>query len=108
MPLPTPSPTDQVGWRFNALGALFVTVSVFLLLGGGLAVTALHADAQAFNNLMETVKALAMVAAGYWIGSSNSSQNKDATIAAIATPPAAAEPLVPAPPGGFIPAKPAP
>jgi hypothetical protein len=76
MPLPTPSPTDQVGWRFNALGALFVTV-----------------------------KALEMVAAGYWIGSSNSSQNKDATIAAIAAPPAAP----PEPPvGGFIPARPAP
>ena len=107
MPLPTPSPTDQVGWRFNALGALFVTVSVFLLLGGGLAITAMYKDTQAFNNLMETVKALAMVAAGYWIGSSNSSQNKDATIAAIAAPPVV--PVEPAPAaGGFIPARPAP
>jgi hypothetical protein len=105
MPLPTPSPTDQVGWRFNALGALFVTVMVFLFLGGGLAVTAWNKDTQGFNQLMETVKALVMVAAGYWIGSSNSSQNKDATIAAIAAPPAAP----PEPPvGGFIPARPAP
>lgn len=111
MPLPAPSTTDQVGWRFNALGALFVTVSVFLLLGGGLVETAISKDTQAFNNLMETVKALAMVAAGYWIGSSNSSQNKDATIqAAIASaPPAVPNDLVPAPsPGGFIPARPAP
>jgi hypothetical protein len=101
MPLPAPSPSDQVGWRFNALGALFVTISVFLLLGGGLAVSALHADTQAFNNLMETVKALAMVAAGYWIGSSNSSQSKDATIAAIAAPP----PVEPVPPISFTAAR---
>ena len=103
MPLPIPSSTDALGWRFNALGALFVTVSVFVLLGAGLAVSALHTDTQAFNNLMETVKALAMVAAGYWIGSSNSSQSKDATIAAIATPPVvSAPPAPPPPPSGSI------
>ena len=68
-------------------------VIIFFLLFMGMAVSAWHADSQAFNNLMETVKALAMVAAGYWIGSSNSNQRKDETVAAataalaVSTPP---------------------
>ena len=53
---------------FNSYGALLVTVIIFALFY-------LHpAD--------DTTKALAMLAAGFWLGSSNSSQKKDDTITA--------------------------
>lgn len=53
---------------FNSYGALLVTVIIFVLFY-------LHpAD--------DTTKALAMLGAGYWLGSSNSSQKKDDTSAA--------------------------
>lgn len=82
-PIVVPAPVDDT-WakRFNAYGAMFVTSSVFFLMLLGLSIAAWWKDTQMFNGLMETVKALVMVAAGYWIGSSNSSQKKDDTIAA--------------------------
>jgi hypothetical protein len=61
---------------------MFVTATVFLLMLIGLSTAAWWHDSQLFNGLMETVKALVMVAAGFWIGSSNSSQKKDEAAAA--------------------------
>lgn len=100
---------DAWGKRFNAYGAMFVTAIVFLLMLIGLCIAAWWKDQQLFNGLMETVKALVMVAAGYWIGSSNSSQKKDETIAAttaalaISSPPV--PPAPPANPEGITPPK---
>lgn len=77
---------DTWAKRFSAWGALFVTISVFSLLGMGLVFSywANTDPPQAFSNLMETIKALAMVCAGYWVGSSNSSQKKDEVLASNA------------------------
>jgi hypothetical protein len=80
MPDPITPPVDYWSKRFNAYGAMFVTVAVFTLLAAGMGISVWEKDTQLFNGLMETVKALVMVAAGYWIGSSNSSQRKDETI----------------------------
>lgn len=75
---------DTWGKRVNAFGAMFVTATVFVMLCSGLAVAVWWDDKQLFANLMETVKALVMVAAGFWVGSSSNSQKKDETIAAAA------------------------
>jgi hypothetical protein len=87
---------DSWAKRFGAWGALFVTLVVFGLYGGGLAISALKPDLPpSFGNLMETVKTLAVLCAGFWVGSSNSSQKKDDTISqgtaalAVSTPPTA-------------------
>jgi hypothetical protein len=82
--------------RFGAYGALFVTVIIFLLLALGLVFSYRVADPPpAFSNLMETIKALAMMGAAYWLGSSNSSQKKDDTIAKNAEALAVSAPVVP-------------
>ena len=64
---PTPS---GASWSqmFNSYGALIVTIIIFALF--------------ATNHSDDTMKALAMLAGGYWLGSSNSSQKKDDTITA--------------------------
>ena len=87
---------DTWAKRFSAWGALFVTVSVFSLLGMGLVFSywAKSDPPQAFSNLMETIKALAMVCAGYWVGSSNSSQKKDDVLANNAAALANSVPIV--------------
>lgn len=86
------------GTKFSAYGAMFVTVVVFLLLFIGITISGLVAEPPpAFNNLMETVKALAMVCAGYWVGSSNSGQKKDETIARAQTALAQSSPAVAVP-----------
>jgi len=82
--------------RFNAFGALVVTVFIFALFGAGLYLAAKNAALPpTASNLLETVKALAMVAAGYWLGSSNSSQKKDDTIAASSAALATSAPIEP-------------
>ena len=85
---------DSWAKRFGAWGSLFVTAVIFGLLAMGLVISSGAADPPiAFTNLMETIKALSMVAAGFWLGSSSSSQKKDDTIAAgtaalaVSTPP---------------------
>ena len=71
---------DSWAKRFSAWGALFVTFSIFGLLGYSLYVSgARETLPPAFATLTETVKALALLAAGFWLGSSNSSQRKDDT-----------------------------
>jgi hypothetical protein len=81
---------DDNSWakRFSAYGALFVTVVVFILLGMGLLFSYWSKTEPnvSFTNLMETIKTLAVLAAGYWVGSSNSSQKKDETIAKGSSP----------------------
>lgn len=72
---------DAWSKRFNAYGALAVTGATFFLLFVGMMIAAWWRDQQLFNGAMETVKALVMVAAGFWIGSSNSSQRKDEALA---------------------------
>lgn len=64
---------DTWSQRFNAYGALIVTAIIFGLF-------ATHASD-------DTMKALAMLAGSYWLGSSNSSQKKDDTIAAVVNAP---------------------
>ena len=77
---------DTWAKRFSAWGALFVTVAIFALLTVCLVIAArTPAPTPAFIGLQEVVKALAMLAAGYWLGSSNSSQKKDETSAAANT-----------------------
>ncbi len=89
---------DDSSWakRFNSYGALFVTIIVFLLLGMGLIFSywSKTDPSQSFGNLMETIKALAMVCAGYWVGSSNSSQKKDEVLASSAAALANSIPVV--------------
>ena len=57
-----------------------VTAAIFVLLAYDLVITSSLDDKQAFNGLNETLKAMAMVAVGFWLGSSNSGQKKDDTI----------------------------
>lgn len=61
---------------------MFVTVAIFLLFFACMVVAYWWEDKQAFNGLSETVKALIMVAVGYWIGSSSGSKQQSETIAA--------------------------
>ncbi len=105
-PLPDPSP-DTWGKRFNSYGALVVTIFIFGLFYLGLILSAKYADLPApASNLLETVKALAMIAAGFWLGSSMSSQKKDdantatttAAMAAIAGAPAPVTTTITTPP----------
>jgi ABC-type sugar transport system permease subunit len=97
---------DTWAKRFSAWGALLVTVSVFALFAVGLVFSALSQNPPtAFSNLMETVKALAMVCAGYWVGSSNSSQKKDETIAQNSVALANSQPITPSPLALDIPSK---
>jgi hypothetical protein len=74
--------TDAWSRRFSTIGAMFVTAMIFLLFAACMAVAYLWEDKQAFNGLSETVKALVMVAAGFWIGSSSGSKQQSEVIAA--------------------------
>jgi hypothetical protein len=87
--------------RFNSWGALLVTVFVLTLFAMGLIFSywAKVDPSQAFSNLMETIKTLAVLVVGYWVGSSNSSQKKDDTIASNAEALATSTPLLLPPPG---------
>lgn len=81
--LPAPrAPAPTWGEKLSGKGALAVTGAIFALLFMGMAVTAWRSDQQGFANLLETVKALSLLAAGFWLGSSRGSQKKDETIAA--------------------------
>ncbi len=75
---------DKDVWsrRFSAWGSMLVTASIFLLLGYVLVVTSRIDDKQAFNGLSETIKAMAMISVGFWLGSSNSKQQQDESLAA--------------------------
>jgi len=84
------SDPDTWAKRFSGYGSLFVTVCIFALFFICLLVPAPEGTA----DLKETVKALAMVAAGFWLGSSNSSQKKDATNAALGAALATSTPTV--------------
>lgn len=68
--------------RFTAWGSMVVTVSIFVLLAYDLIATSRLEDKQAFNGLNETIKAMAMIAVGFWLGSSNSKQKQDDAVAA--------------------------
>lgn len=78
-----PSTADS-DWskRFNAYGALAVTAAIFAAFFYGMAVTAWRNDTQSFGTLMETVKTLLILAAGFWLGSSNSKRQQDEVLAA--------------------------
>lgn len=81
--------------RFGSWGALLVTAAVFGLFYLGLIVSARSPEPPAaFTNLMETIKALALLVVGYWVGSSNSSQKKDETIAKSAEALAVSAPVL--------------
>jgi hypothetical protein len=75
--------SDTWAKRFNAYGALIVTIIIFGLFG--------------WHPTDDTMKALAMLAGGYWLGSSNSSQKKDDTTAALGAALATSTPAPPAP-----------
>jgi len=79
------SQTDTWTRRFTAWGSMVVTVAIFVLLAYDLVATSRLEDKQAFNGLNETIKAMAMIAVGFWLGSSNSGQKKDDALAASAT-----------------------
>ncbi len=70
--------------RFSAWGSMLVTAAIFLLLAYDLVVTSRLDDKQQFNGLNETIKAMAMIAIGFWLGSSNSKQKQDDVVAATA------------------------
>jgi len=87
---------DTWAKRFSSWGALSVTGAIFFLLGIGVLFSYWSADPPpAFSNLMETVKALSMMAAAYWLGSSNSSQKKDDVLASNAVALANSTPNIP-------------
>jgi hypothetical protein len=80
---PPPSPVAASVDRWGRAGALFVTVAIFALFAAGLYLSSAMPNLPSpASNLLETVKALAMVAAGFWLGSSSGSAKKDDTIAA--------------------------
>ena len=79
------SSSDVWTRRFTAWGSMAVTVAIFILLGYDLIATSRLEDKQAFNGLNETIKAMAMIAVGFWLGSSNSGQKKDDALAASAS-----------------------
>lgn len=81
-PLALPPPSDAWSRRFNAYGALGVTSAIFGAFFFGMAITAWHNDTQSFNALLETVKTLVILAAGFWLGSSNSKRQQDEVLAA--------------------------
>lgn len=81
-------------------GAMFVTACVFGALFAAMGVTAWNKDTQSFSNLIETVKALTMVAGGYWLGSSAGGQKKDDTIAAQGVMLSQSSPTIPLPARG--------
>lgn len=68
--------------RFTAWGSMAVTVAIFVLFAYDVVATSRLEDKQAFNGLTETIKAMAMIAVGFWLGSSNSGQKKDDALAA--------------------------
>src|SRR6185312_2709271 len=88
--------TNLDSWtrRINVYGAIGVTIVVFGMFLFGMAVTAHSSDQTSFNNLLETTKALVMVAAGYWIGTSHNSTKKDDIIAHNAEMLASSVPVV--------------
>lgn len=88
-------PDHEWNKRFSAYGAMAVTASIFFLLFVGMMIAAWWRDQQLFNGAMETVKALVMVAAGYWLGSSKSGQQKDDALADASKALATSSPLPP-------------
>lgn len=84
MPLWNEDTGDVWSRRFSAWGSMLVTASIFLLLAYDLVVTSRLEDKQQFNGLNETIKAMAMIAIGFWLGSSNSKQKQDDVVAATA------------------------
>lgn len=103
------TPADSWSLRFNAYGALCVTAAIFSAFFFGMAITAWHNDSNSFNALLETIKSLVMLAAGFWLGSSNSKRQqdealtestikKDETIAAQSVALATSVPVKPEPP----------
>lgn len=88
--MPDPAWTaDPDPWakRFQAWGSMGVTFAILILLAYVLVITSRATDTQAFNGLIEVVKAMAMIVVGFWLGSSNSGQRKDDVIASTITSP---------------------
>lgn len=85
-PIPSPDAQPAVGWveKMNAFGAAGVTLLIFLMLLLGMAVTAWKNDIDTFKSLVDNAKALGLLAAGFWLGSSKSSRDQNTTISAIA------------------------
>lgn len=77
----TESSADLWTRRFTAWGSMAVTVAIFALLAYDLIATSRLDDKQQFNGLNETIKAMAMIAVGFWLGSSNSKQKQDDVLA---------------------------
>jgi hypothetical protein len=87
--------------RWGRIGAFAVTAAIFALFFMGLYLAAQRPDLPpTASQLLETVKALAMVAAGYWLGSSSSSAKKDDTNAQLGAALATSTPTVVAPTPG--------
>lgn len=87
----TATDSEQPNWveKTDRLGAAIVTLSIFLLLAAEVWISARQDTGgnQTFTSIVELTKSLAMLAAGYWMGSSKSSSDKtQALIRQTATP----------------------
>lgn len=76
----TVSTSDGTNWveKTDRLGAAIVTTAIFLLLAAETYIAARQDTGgnQTFTSIVELTKSLAMLAAGYWMGSSKSSADK--------------------------------
>lgn len=74
---------DTWAKRFREWGALLITGTIYLLFAYSLWKSGFDTPPSAeFTKLSGTVENLALLAAGYWLGSSAQGQKKDETIAA--------------------------
>lgn len=71
--------------KVERLGAAGVTLIVFVMLGGAMvfaARTDMSAN-QTFTSIVETLKNLALLGAGFWLGNSKSGQDTSSTLSNI-------------------------
>lgn len=92
MPPGLPAVSEPANWieKTDRLGAAAVTLSIFLLLAAEVWISARQDTGgnQTFTSIVELTKSLAMLAAGYWMGSSKSSADKTAALIRQTAPPA--------------------
>lgn len=83
--VPTP-PMDQR--KVTTLGALIVSVMILIIFGFAYGVCLWFKIPDQVTSFGQAAINMAMIAVGYWLGSSSGSNKKDDAIAAMKTPPA--------------------
>lgn len=72
--MPDLTADDTWARRFNAYGALGVTLGLFLLFLTGMVVTALKGDTQSFATMVDRVGTMIGMAVMFWVGASRTGQ----------------------------------